>query len=66
MTELFDQDGTTLAEVGKEFGTVTGRPRRCGWLDCVMLRHAVRLNSLTELSLTKLSLIHISEPTRPY
>jgi adenylosuccinate synthase len=57
VTELFDDDGKTLAEVGHEFGTVTGRPRRCGWLDCVMLRHAVRLNSLTELSLTKLDIL---------
>jgi len=57
VTELLDDDGKTLAEVGHEFGTVTGRPRRCGWLDCVMLRHAVRLNSLTELSLTKLDIL---------
>ncbi len=57
VTELLDDDGKMLGEVGKEFGTVTGRPRRCGWLDCVMLRHAVRLNSLTELSLTKLDIL---------
>ncbi|MBT4985325.1 MAG: adenylosuccinate synthase [Ilumatobacter sp.] len=57
VTELFDDDGKRLAEVGREFGTVTGRARRCGWLDCVMLRHAVRLNSLTELSLTKLDIL---------
>ena len=57
VTELFDDDGKMLAEVGNEFGTVTGRARRCGWLDCVMLRHAVRLNSLTELSLTKLDIL---------
>ncbi len=57
VTELFDDDGTTLGDVGKEFGTVTGRRRRTGWLDCVMLRHAVRLNSLTELALTKLDIL---------
>ncbi|MFN3256138.1 MAG: adenylosuccinate synthase [Ilumatobacter sp.] len=57
VTELFDDDGKRLGEVGKEFGTVTGRARRCGWLDLVMLRHAVRLNSLTELSLTKLDIL---------
>ncbi|WP_395156946.1 adenylosuccinate synthase [Ilumatobacter sp.] len=57
VTELFDDDGKMLSEVGREFGTVTGRARRCGWLDCVMLRHAVRLNSLTELSLTKLDIL---------
>ncbi|MEY2957495.1 MAG: adenylosuccinate synthetase, partial [Actinomycetota bacterium] len=56
-TELFDDDGDTLVEVGREFGTVTGRRRRTGWLDCVMLRHAVRLNSLTELALTKLDVL---------
>jgi adenylosuccinate synthase len=44
-------------DVGKEFGTVTGRRRRAGWLDCVMLRQAVRLNSLTELALTKLDIL---------
>ncbi len=56
-TELIDADGDTLVEVGREFGTVTGRRRRAGWLDCVMLRHAVRLNSLTELALTKLDVL---------
>ena len=44
-TELLDDDGDTLVDVGREFGTVTGRRRRAGWLDCVMLRHAVRLNA---------------------
>jgi len=56
-TELLDDDGETLIEVGREFGTVTGRRRRAGWLDCVMLRQAVRLNSLTELALTKLDIL---------
>jgi adenylosuccinate synthase len=56
-TELLDADGDTLIDVGKEFGTVTGRRRRAGWLDCVMLRQAVRLNSLTELALTKLDVL---------
>ena len=56
-TELLDADGDTLIDVGREFGTVTGRRRRAGWLDCVMLRHAVRLNSLTELALTKLDVL---------
>lgn len=53
-TELLDELGDKLVEVGREFGTVTGRRRRPGWVDCVMLRQAVRLNSLTELALTKL------------
>ena len=56
-TELTDADGDRLVDVGREFGTVTGRRRRAGWLDCVMLRHAVRLNSLTELALTKLDVL---------
>jgi adenylosuccinate synthase len=52
-TELLDDSGDRLVEIGREFGTVTGRRRRPGWIDCVMLRQAVRLNSLTELALTK-------------
>jgi adenylosuccinate synthase len=56
-TELLDADGDTLVDVGKEYGTVTGRRRRAGWLDCVMLRQAARLNSLTELALTKLDIL---------
>ena len=56
-TELLDDDGDRLVEIGREFGTVTGRRRRPGWIDCVMLRHAVRVNSLTELALTKLDVL---------
>jgi adenylosuccinate synthase len=56
-TELFDADGDALIDVGKEYGTVTGRRRRAGWLDCVMLRQAVRLSSITELALTKLDVL---------
>jgi adenylosuccinate synthase len=63
-TELLDADGDTLVDVGKEFGTVTGRRRRAGWLDCVMLRQAVRLNSLTELALTKLDILDGFETIR--
>ena len=50
-TELFDDVGDLLVERGHEFGTNTGRRRRTGWLDAVMLRHAVRLNSLSELAI---------------
>lgn len=53
-TELLDEVGDHLIEVGHEFGTNTGRRRRTGWFDAVMLRHAVRLNSLSEVALTKL------------
>jgi adenylosuccinate synthase len=49
--------GRHLGEVGREFGTVTGRARRCGWFDAVLLRYAVRLNSLSELFLTKLDVL---------
>jgi adenylosuccinate synthase len=49
--------GDRLVDIGHEFGTVTGRRRRTGWLDCVMLRRAVRINSLTELALTKLDVL---------
>ncbi len=57
VTELFDDVGDHLVDVGGEFGTNTGRRRRTGWLDLVMLRHAVRLNSLTEIGLTKLDVL---------
>jgi len=56
-TELFDDKGDLLVERGHEFGTNTGRRRRTGWFDAVMLRHAVRLNSLTEVALTKLDVL---------
>jgi len=56
-TELLDDDGDRLVDIGREFGTVTGRRRRPGWLDCVMLRHAVRVNTLTEFALTKLDVL---------
>lgn len=53
-TELDDEVGERIRTVGAEFGTVTGRPRRCGWLDAVILRFAVRVNGLTGLALNKL------------
>ena len=53
-TELFDEVGEAIVDRGHEFGTNTGRRRRPGWIDAVMLRHAVRLNSLSELAITKL------------
>jgi len=56
-TELFDADGDALVDRGHEFGTNTGRRRRPGWFDAVMLRQAVRLNSLTELAVTKLDVL---------
>ena len=56
-TELTDELGDRLVDIGREFGTVTGRRRRTGWLDCAMLRKAVRINSLTEIALTKLDVL---------
>jgi adenylosuccinate synthase len=56
-TELNDENGKKLAENGHEFGATTGRPRRCGWLDLVALKYAVRLNGMNELALTKLDVL---------
>ena len=56
-SELNDELGERLVDIGREFGTVTGRRRRTGWCDTVMLRHAARLNSLTEIALTKLDVL---------
>jgi adenylosuccinate synthase len=52
-TELHDDVGERIRQRGGEFGSVTGRPRRCGWLDLVALRHAARLNGMTEMIMTK-------------
>jgi len=57
LAELHDETGEQLRKVGQEFGTTTGRPRRCGWLDLVMLRYAHRLNGFTQFALTKLDVL---------
>lgn len=56
-TELLDAHGELLRERGHEYGSVTKRPRRCGWLDSVLLRRAVQLNSITSLCITKLDVL---------
>jgi adenylosuccinate synthase len=56
-SELHDAQGERLRQAGGEFGTVTGRPRRCGWFDAVAGRYAVRLNGLSALALTKLDVL---------
>jgi len=56
-TELFDASGEHLAQVGHEFGTTTGRPRRCGWYDAPMARYASRINGVTDFVLTKLDVL---------
>ncbi|MTI70303.1 MAG: adenylosuccinate synthase [Firmicutes bacterium] len=53
-TELFDDTGDELRDKGHEYGTTTGRPRRCGWLDLVMVKYAARINGLTSMVITKL------------
>ncbi|MAO07091.1 MAG: adenylosuccinate synthase [Alteromonas sp.] len=52
-TELFDTVGEKMAKIGNEFGAVTGRPRRCGWLDLVALKYAVQVNGVTQLMMMK-------------
>lgn len=56
-TELDDEVGNRMVEIGGEFGTVTGRRRRCGWLDAVALRYAVRVAGVTELAIMKLDVL---------
>ncbi|MFH1262556.1 MAG: adenylosuccinate synthase [Pseudomonadota bacterium] len=57
-TELQGAEGDELRARGQEFGATTGRPRRCGWLDAVLLRHAVRVNGITDLAVTKLDILN--------
>ena len=52
-TELFDKDAERMSKVGNEFGATTGRPRRCGWLDLVALKYAVKINGVTKLMMMK-------------
>jgi adenylosuccinate synthase len=63
-TELEDETGRLMLERGHEFGTTTGRERRCGWLDLVGLRYAVRLNAMTALAITKLDVLAGLDPLR--
>ena len=56
-TELLDDDGKFLQSEGNEFGATTGRPRRCGWFDALLVRQAVRLNGITSIAVTKLDVL---------
>jgi len=56
-TELFDEVGSTIREVGKEYGTTTGRPRRVGWFDSVVMRHSRRVSGITNLSLNSIDVL---------
>ncbi|MHB9098333.1 MAG: adenylosuccinate synthase, partial [Syntrophales bacterium] len=57
LTELTDETGARLQQVGQEVGATTGRKRRCGWLDMVLIRHAVRVSGITGIALTKLDVL---------
>ncbi|HCV77133.1 MAG TPA: adenylosuccinate synthase [Pseudomonas sp.] len=63
-TELFDETGAYLAKQGHVFGSVTGRPRRCGWFDAVILRRSIEINSISGLCLTKLDVLDGLETVR--
>ncbi|MGI9861165.1 adenylosuccinate synthase [Moorella naiadis] len=63
-TEITGPAGDALRQQGMEFGTTTGRPRRCGWLDTVILRHAAEVNGLTGIALTKLDVLTGLEPLK--
>lgn len=56
-TELFDEDGHHIREVGREYGTTTGRPRRVGWFDSVVVRHSRRVSGITDLSLNSIDVM---------
>ena len=63
-TELHDAAGEALRAAGHEYGATTGRPRRCGWLDAVILNRAVQLNGIAQLALTKLDVLRGVDPLR--
>ena len=63
-TELKDEAGAHLSKIGKEFGTTTGRPRRCGWFDAVLAKKSMYLNGYTELALTKLDVLGGLDPIK--
>lgn len=63
-TELANAQGEALREAGREYGAVTGRPRRCGWVDGILLRHTSRLNGTTHLAVTKLDVLDTADTVR--
>ncbi|HPC74393.1 MAG TPA: adenylosuccinate synthase, partial [Syntrophales bacterium] len=64
VTELTDEIGEHIQNAGKEFGATTGRRRRCGWLDMVLIRHAVRLSGINGLAITKLDVLTGIDPLK--
>jgi len=63
-TELKDKTGEVLRDSGNEFGATTGRPRRCGWLDLVILKYSIRVNGISKLALTKLDVLDGLDPIK--
>jgi adenylosuccinate synthase len=63
-TELKDEVGAHLSKIGKEFGTTTGRPRRCGWFDAVLAKKSMYLNGYTEIAITKLDVLGGLDPIK--
>ena len=63
-TELFDEDGRRLGEIGHEFGATTGRPRRCGWFDAVVARYSVMVNGIDQWAITKMDVLDSFERIR--
>ena len=63
-TELLDETGDRMIDIGGEYGVVTGRRRRCGWLDAVALRYSARVNGLTEIALTTLDILSHFDPIK--
>lgn len=63
-SELEDADGSRLRDIGKEFGSTTGRPRRCGWLDLVALKYSLMLNGVTQLIMTKTDVLDTFDTIR--
>ena len=63
-TELFDEEGQTIRDRGLEYGSTTGRPRRCGWFDVPVVRYAHRLNALSGIALTKLDVLSGLSPVK--
>jgi len=57
-TELKDEIGEKIRERGGEYGATTGRPRRCGWFDAVVVNHAIRINGVNEITITKLDVLN--------
>ncbi|MDA3822225.1 MAG: adenylosuccinate synthase [Bacteroidales bacterium] len=60
-SELFNKDGDMLRDIGNEFGSTTGRPRRCGWMDLVALKYSIMLNGVTQLIMTKTDVLDTFE-----